>query len=110
MLRACSAAAKLIPEMKASYSAWLLVAWNENLIACMTWKPSGLMSTTPAPLRSLVDDPSTKIFYWVLAMSVASSTGLGSDFSSALEKEHSTTKSANAWALIAFLGKYEMEN
>lgn len=46
------------PANRASYSDQLFVAGNPNLIDCCLSKPSGLMSKTPAPLQSEVEDPS----------------------------------------------------
>ncbi|KAH7856356.1 hypothetical protein Vadar_000545 [Vaccinium darrowii] len=62
--------------IRASYSAWLLVAWNLNLRAYLNFFPSGLCNTSPAPLAILVFDPSTSKSHG-LCSSLSRSPGSG---------------------------------
>ncbi|KAL2498092.1 putative ribonuclease H-like domain-containing protein [Abeliophyllum distichum] len=91
----------LSPVITASYSASLLVAGNLKRKEYSSSSESGLIIIMPAPEPSLLDDPSTYIFHFVLASS--SSLDFGGAVSSAI-------KSANACAFMAVVGLNSMSN
>ena len=57
-LRTPNFLASNIPAIKASYSAWLLLALSTNLRACSIKSPLGPSTMTPAPLFCWLEDPS----------------------------------------------------
>ncbi|MCI22836.1 hypothetical protein A2U01_0044014, partial [Trifolium medium] len=89
--------ANLIPVIRASYSAWLLLALNSNLKDCSINTSSGPSSTTPSPLPLRLEAPSTDRIH---ACDDVSPAGADS----------STTKSASTWALIQPLGTKVISN
>ena len=96
-LRAPNSLASNILAIKASYSAWLLLALNANLRACSINSPFDPSKMTPAPLPCWFKDPSTDKTHW-------KSLGLGWE---SLD-ESSTIKFAYTWPLIGPHGSYYM--
>ena len=83
---------------RALYSASLLVVGNWSRTAYWITSFSSDSRTTPTPLASLLDDPSTFIVY-------QASSSLFST-----PKVNSAIKLANAWALMAVWGRHLTSN
>ncbi|MCH94968.1 hypothetical protein A2U01_0015940, partial [Trifolium medium] len=88
--------AKLTPDMQASYTAWLLVAGNENLKETSIVKPSSLSRMSPAPLPLLLENPSVNTVQLV--------------HGSLLPGVSSARKSVNTCAFSVFRGSNETSN
>ena len=78
-----------IPAIKASYSAWLLLALNANLRACSIKSLFDLSRMNPTLLPCRLEDPLTEKTHW---------KSLGSGWESL--DESSTMKFAYTWPLI----------
>ena len=72
--------ANKIPTIRASYSAWLLLALKANRRACLISNPFGPSKITPTPLPCWLEEPSTESIHlkpapsWCVATEESSTT------------------------------------
>ena len=92
--------ARSIPAIRASYSAWLLLALKANRRACSINTPLGPSKTILTPVPCCFEDPSTDNSHWE-----SSSTSRG-----APPGDSSVTKSTWICPLMDPLGLYTVSN